>query len=299
MPVLLFGDYEWNKRVCGPDDAHDDKSFDIQLKAYDGKEFWKEETLSIPEGAQLWRVKDWSEVIRWIQQARGDGRIWVICECTWRSLSLIHMPIYIHLCLFLLPLVSIATCFIACASASLVFYIYRQGSEFGWGFGIIGATLLSTLIMLSILWSTTTKAKLAHLSKTYAGNRLLVQRVLSIGFVFYVLGTTYHGLSGGGRGRSREGKGKASGHHEEPERVAVCVYPIICFLSPTNIVLRQVDAIFYQRLSRILRIIIPGIRSKEALLLSMHSSLLVFRTAISLYVAALDGKYVIGVTTKL
>lgn len=28
-------------------------------------------------------------------------------------------------------LVSIATCFIACASASLVFYIYRQGSEFG------------------------------------------------------------------------------------------------------------------------------------------------------------------------
>lgn len=153
--------------------------------------------------------------------------------------------------------------------------------------------------MLSTLWSTTTKAKLAHLSKTYAGNRLLVQRVLSIGFVFYVLGTTYHGLSGGGRGRSREGKGKASGHHEEPERVAVCIYPIICFLSPTNIVLRQVDAIFYQRLSRILRIIIPGIRSKEALLLFMHSSLLVFRTAISLYVAALDGKYVIGVTTKL
>lgn len=127
--------------------------------------------------------------------------------------------------------------------------------------------------MLSTLWSTTTKAKLAHLSKTYAGNRLLVQRVLSIGFVFYVLGTTYHGLSGGGRGRSREGKGKASGHHEEPERVAV-------------------DAIFYQRLSRILRIIIPGIRSKEALLLFMHSSLLVFRTAISLYVAALDGKIV-------
>lgn len=30
----------------------------------------------------------------------------MICECTWRSLSLIHMPIYIHLCLFLLPLVS-------------------------------------------------------------------------------------------------------------------------------------------------------------------------------------------------
>jgi ATP-binding cassette, subfamily D (ALD), peroxisomal long-chain fatty acid import protein len=53
-----------------------------------------------------------------------------------------------------------------------------------------------------------------------------------------------------------------------------------------------VDALFYQRLSTILRIVIPSIRSKEALLLVMHSSLLIFRTAISLYVAALDGKYV-------
>jgi ATP-binding cassette subfamily D (ALD) long-chain fatty acid import protein len=54
--------------------------------------------------------------------------------------------------------------------------------------------------------------------------------------------------------------------------------------------LHQVDAVFYQRLARILRLVIPGLRSKEALLLVMHSSLLIFRTAISLYVAALDGK---------
>ena len=52
----------------------------------------------------------------------------------------------------------------------------------------------------------------------------------------------------------------------------------------------KVDALFYQRLSRILRIVIPSLRSKEALLLCMHSSLLIFRTVISLYVAALDGK---------
>lgn len=54
--------------------------------------------------------------------------------------------------------------------------------------------------------------------------------------------------------------------------------------------LMQVDAVFYQRLSHILKIVIPSIRSKEALLLFMHSSLLIFRTVISLYVAALDGK---------
>jgi ATP-binding cassette, subfamily D (ALD), peroxisomal long-chain fatty acid import protein len=53
--------------------------------------------------------------------------------------------------------------------------------------------------------------------------------------------------------------------------------------------------VFYQRLSHILRIVIPGIRSKEALLLFMHSSLLIFRTVISLYVAGLDGRYVVSV----
>lgn len=37
---------------------------------------------------------------------------------------------------------------------------------------------------------------------------------------------------------------------------------------------------------------IPSLKSKEALLLVMHSSFLVFRTVLSLYVADLDGKCV-------
>lgn len=49
---------------------------------------------------------------------------------------------------------------------------------------------------------------------------------------------------------------------------------------------------FYQRLSTILKIVIPSLRSKEALLLVTHSALLIFRTVISLYVAALDGRIV-------
>ncbi|SJL05809.1 uncharacterized protein ARMOST_09145 [Armillaria ostoyae] len=65
--VLLFGDYEWNKRISGAGDGSDDMSFDIRLKSHGGKEFWKEETVEIPEGAPLERVKDWSEVVRWVK----------------------------------------------------------------------------------------------------------------------------------------------------------------------------------------------------------------------------------------
>lgn len=50
------------------------------------------------------------------------------------------------------------------------------------------------------------------------------------------------------------------------------------------------DAVFYERLKGLLRIVVPGIRSKEAMLLLMHTSFLIFRTMLSLYVADLDGK---------
>jgi ATP-binding cassette subfamily D (ALD) long-chain fatty acid import protein len=147
----------------------------------------------------------------------------------------------------------------------------------------------------SPLRSKAAQDRLAHISKIYATNRPLIQRILNISFVLYVLGTTYYGLSGGGR----KGKGKAveGKPDRKPERVAVRLSSIISFFRLSDDrrgpIHHQVNAVFYQRLSRILRIVIPGIRSKEALLLIMHSSLLVFRTAISLYVAALDGKYVI------
>ncbi|XP_006454612.1 hypothetical protein AGABI2DRAFT_147969 [Agaricus bisporus var. bisporus H97] len=134
------------------------------------------------------------------------------------------------------------------------------------------------MAVFSTLRGRSGQEKLAYITRTYANNRPLIQRVLNISFGFYFLGTTYYGLFGAKKGtRSRKGKGKiqigGKSTEERSERVAV-------------------DAVFYQRLARILRIVIPGIRSKEALLLLMHSSLLVFRTAISLYVAALDGKIV-------
>lgn len=50
----------------------------------------------------------------------------------------------------------------------------------------------------------------------------------------------------------------------------------------------EVDAAFFERLGKILRIVLPGNRKK----LLLHSFFLVFRTMLSLYVAALDGQIV-------
>lgn len=49
---------------------------------------------------------------------------------------------------------------------------------------------------------------------------------------------------------------------------------------------------FFRNLFRLLKIVIPGVRSKEMRLLVSHSVFLVIRTLLSLYVAELDGKLV-------
>ncbi|KAH8120463.1 ABC transporter transmembrane region 2-domain-containing protein [Phellopilus nigrolimitatus] len=121
------------------------------------------------------------------------------------------------------------------------------------------------------------KAQIAQVTTSYAKHRPVVQRVLTAGFIMYIISSSY--LSVSGRMTSpqtnRKGKGKMKADEKQGKHTRVAV-----------------DAVFYERLSRILRICIPGLRSKEALLLFYHSSLLIFRTAISLYVAALDGKIV-------
>ncbi|KAI8926954.1 ABC transporter transmembrane region 2-domain-containing protein [Entophlyctis helioformis] len=54
----------------------------------------------------------------------------------------------------------------------------------------------------------------------------------------------------------------------------------------------EVDAVFAQRIRRLLGIIIPGVSSKEFLLLNLFSGFLLLRTLLSLYVAELDGRIV-------
>lgn len=135
---------------------------------------------------------------------------------------------------------------------------------------------------------------LAEFVKVYAKHRPVVQRILTTSFVLYVLGTTYRGLAARpsvSSSVSKKGRGRSNGKEHGNPRVAVRYLSSSVFHRRDRVI--QVDALFYHRLSTILRIVIPSIRSKEALLLVMHSSLLIFRTAISLYVAALDGKCVL------
>jgi ATP-binding cassette, subfamily D (ALD), peroxisomal long-chain fatty acid import protein len=54
----------------------------------------------------------------------------------------------------------------------------------------------------------------------------------------------------------------------------------------------EINREFFRSLFRLLKIVIPGLKSKELRLLVSHSVFLVLRTMLSLYVAELDGKVV-------
>lgn len=54
----------------------------------------------------------------------------------------------------------------------------------------------------------------------------------------------------------------------------------------------EINSEFFRALLRLLRIVIPGWKSKELRLIISHSIFLVIRTLLSLYVAELDGKLV-------
>ena len=68
------------------------------------------------------------------------------------------------------------------------------------------------------------------------------------------------------------------------------------FIINICIVLQHVNAhvnrLFFKRLFHLLQILIPSIWSKEFMWLALHSTALVVRTFLSIYVADLDGRMV-------
>lgn len=75
VPTLLFGDNEWNKRESKYSDINAELSFAQKLEKEGGREFWKEEKVVVPEGAPLTRVKDWTEVVAWVEEAQKAGKL--------------------------------------------------------------------------------------------------------------------------------------------------------------------------------------------------------------------------------
>ncbi|KAF8490713.1 hypothetical protein JB92DRAFT_2754056 [Gautieria morchelliformis] len=73
-PALLLGDYEWGKRSSTAETAEDMMSFNQrqqhELALGRSPEWWKEDIIQIPEG--IWRVKDWPEVLLWLQISGKD-----------------------------------------------------------------------------------------------------------------------------------------------------------------------------------------------------------------------------------
>ncbi|EKD00942.1 adrenoleukodystrophy protein [Trichosporon asahii var. asahii CBS 8904] len=130
------------------------------------------------------------------------------------------------------------------------------------------------------------QARLSQLTQSYLANRTHVQRFLTAGFVLYCIAGSVVNLSGKGVKISTSGRGKKGGAARKgaaggkgKKKVSVS------------------DPLFQQRLKKLLRIVIPGIRSREAAMLALHSCFLLGRTALSLYVADLDGRIVSALVT--
>ncbi|KAK4054348.1 ATP-binding cassette long-chain fatty acid transporter pxa2 [Microbotryomycetes sp. JL221] len=129
----------------------------------------------------------------------------------------------------------------------------------------------------------------------YAKPAVLFRKLLMAGFTYYVFSSTYMGLTGGGKKKKTVAASAQNG-------TVTSTAPVDDAATATATGKGgrrkkrgprvEVDAIFIERLKRILRIVIPGARSKEASLLMIHSLFLVLRTVLSLYVASLDGQIV-------
>ncbi|CCM00320.1 uncharacterized protein FIBRA_02350 [Fibroporia radiculosa] len=67
QPVLLFGDYQWNKREANYSHIEDESSYEERVKKEGGNDFLITDVTTIPSGRWLTRVKDWTEVVQWVK----------------------------------------------------------------------------------------------------------------------------------------------------------------------------------------------------------------------------------------
>lgn len=125
----------------------------------------------------------------------------------------------------------------------------------------------------------TVKELISALTDLYLKNRTKISRAVYLSLFVALLGRIYHAISEQKASinhailQRRPGTISADGEGKARKRV-------------------EINQEFFRNLLRLLKIVIPGWKSKELRLLISHSFFLVVRTLTSLYVAELDGKLV-------
>jgi ATP-binding cassette subfamily D (ALD) long-chain fatty acid import protein len=121
-------------------------------------------------------------------------------------------------------------------------------------------------------------ALLSHCSNTYLKHRTNISRAVYLTLFIALINRVRNAINEQKSATARQ-KQQAAGKTSTPD-----------FKDQKQKV--ELNREFFKNLFKLLRIVIPGVKSKEMRLIVSHSCFLVIRTLISLYVAELDGKLV-------
>lgn len=138
----------------------------------------------------------------------------------------------------------------------------------------------STLVLSPDAWDRSVKTAIAALTERYLTHRTKISRTVYL--------TLFLALAN--RVRNAISEQKAASLHQAQLRLRPGTAPSEGEATARKRV--ELNAEFFRALWRLLRVVIPGWKSKELRLIISHTFFLVIRTLLSLYVAELDGKLV-------
>lgn len=138
----------------------------------------------------------------------------------------------------------------------------------------------STLILSPDAWDRSIKKAISALTELYLTHRAKISRTVYL--------TLFLALAN--RVRNAISEQKAASLHQAQVRLRPGTAPSDEEATTRKRV--ELNAEFFRAIWRLLKIVIPGWKSKELRLIISHTFFLVIRTLLSLYVAELDGKLV-------
>ncbi|KAI1495401.1 ABC transporter transmembrane region 2-domain-containing protein [Biscogniauxia mediterranea] len=124
------------------------------------------------------------------------------------------------------------------------------------------------------------KSIVSHLTRLYVSNRTRISRAVYLTLLIALVNRVRHAISEQKAASAREAAKRRSGTTTSDGTDATAKKKV------------ELNREFFKSLLKLLKIVIPGVRTKEARLLMSHSFFLVIRTLISLKVAEMDGAIV-------